>query len=134
MLTERTTQAGRATAILRDLVAIESVNPFYPGGDRGEVEMTAYLDAFFRRLGLEPKRQEVLPKRENVYARIDVPGATKTLLFDSHVDTVTLEPVGRSMLDPAVRDGRMSGRGSCDTKASLSAMLTALEALVARRE
>ncbi len=134
MLTERTTQSGRATSILRDLVAIESVNPFYPGGERGEVEMTAYVEAFLRRLGLDPKRQEVLPGRENVYARLDVPGATRTLLLEAHMDTVTLEPVGRSMLEPRIVDGRMTGRGSCDTKASLSAMLAAIEALVVRRD
>lgn len=134
MLTERTTVAGRATAILRDLVAIESVNPFYPGGERGEVAMTEYVDGFLRRLGLEPKRQEVLPKRENVFAVLEAPNATKTILFDSHLDTVTLEPVGRSMLDPVERNGRLSGRGSCDTKASMASVLTALEALVARRD
>src|SRR5262249_49076572 len=133
MLTEKTTTAGRATEILRDLVAIESVNPFYPGGERGEVAVTEYVEAFFARIGLAPQRQEALPGRENVYARLEVPNATTTLLFDSHMDTVTLEPVGRSMLDPRVADGRMSGRGSCDTKASLAAMLTALEALVRRK-
>ena len=36
MLRERVTVAGRATDVLRDMVAIESVNPFYPGGSRGE--------------------------------------------------------------------------------------------------
>lgn len=134
MLTERTTTFGRATAILRELVAIESVNPFYPGGERGEAAMTSYVEDFVTRLGLAPQRQEVLPGRENLYARLDVPGATKTLLFDSHMDTVSIEPVGRSMLEPTERDGRLAGRGSCDTKASLAAMLSALAALVARRE
>jgi succinyl-diaminopimelate desuccinylase len=134
MLRERVTAAGRATAILKELVAIESVNPFYPGGERGEVAMTAYLAAFFERLGLRAERQEVLPGRENVFARLETPGASRTLLLESHMDTVTLEPVGRSMVEPVERDGRLSGRGSCDTKASLAAMLTALETLVARRE
>jgi acetylornithine deacetylase len=133
MLTERVTAAGRATAILKDLVAIESVNPFYPGGSRGEVAMTAYLDEFFRRLGLAPQKQEALPGRENIWARLDAPNARGTLLLESHMDTVTLEPVGASMLDPVERGGRLSGRGSCDTKASLAAMLTALETLVARQ-
>jgi acetylornithine deacetylase len=49
------------------------------------------------------------------------------------MDTVTLEPVGASMLDPRIAGGRMTGRGSCDTKASLAAMLTALESLVPRQ-
>lgn len=134
MITERVTTAGRATTILKDLVAIESVNPFYPGGARGEAAMAAYLDALFRRLGLTPERQEVLPGRENVWARLEAPNARGTLLLEAHMDTVTLEPVGASMLDPVERGGRLSGRGSCDTKASLAAMLTALETLVARRD
>jgi acetylornithine deacetylase len=136
VLTERLTRAGRATEILRDLVRIESVNPFYPGGERGEVAMTDYLAEFFRRLGLEPTRQEVLPRRENVWARLDAGQAaagTPTLLLEAHMDTVTLEPVGASMLDPTIQNGRMTGRGSCDTKASLAAMLTALESLVPRQ-
>src|SRR2546430_2526575 len=117
MLRERVTAAGRATAILKELVAIESVNPFYPGGERGEVAMAAYVESFMRRLGLAPERQGVLPGRENVFRRVETKGAAKTLLLESHLDTVTLEPVGRSMLDPIERDGRLSGRGSCDTKA-----------------
>jgi succinyl-diaminopimelate desuccinylase len=126
------TRQGRATELLRDLVRIESVNPFYPGGERGEVGMTQYLDEFFRALGLEPTRQEVLPGRENVFARLDV-GAERTLLLEAHMDTVTLEPTGASMLDPRIENGRMTGRGSCDTKASLAAMLTALESLLPRQ-
>jgi acetylornithine deacetylase len=134
VLTERVTRSGRATEILRDLVRIESVNPFYPGGERGEVAMADYLADFFRRLGLEPTRQEVLPGRENVWARLDAgrPDAP-TLLLEAHMDTVTLEPVGASMLDPQIAGGRMTGRGSCDTKASLAAMLTALESLRPRQ-
>src|SRR5205814_258610 len=88
---------------------------------------------FFARLGLAPERQEVLPGRENVFARVDVPGATRTLLLESHMDTVTLEPVGRAMIEPVEREGRLWGRGSCDTKASLAAMLTALETTLAGR-
>ncbi len=133
MLTDRLVATGRATEILRDLVRIESVNPVFPGGSRGEIEMSAYLDRFFRSLGLEPSRQEVLPGRENIWARIDTPNATRTILLESHMDTVTLEPVGVAMLNPELANGRMTGRGSCDTKASLAGMMAALESLVSRR-
>src|SRR5881628_732047 len=123
MLRERVTATGRATEILKEMVAIESVNPFYPGGERGEVAMTAYVAAFFERLGLRPERQEALPGRENVFARVEAPSASRTLLLESHMDTVTLEPVGRSMVEPVEREGRLWGRDSCDTKTSLTAML-----------
>jgi acetylornithine deacetylase len=132
VLTDRLTRAGRAVELLREMVAIESVNPSYPGGERGEGAMAAYVEERLRDVGLEPIRQSVLPDRENVWASIDV-GAARTLLLESHMDTVTLEPRGAPMLDPRVEGGRMSGRGSCDTKASLAAMLTAAEALDARR-
>lgn len=122
--------SGRAVEILRDLVAIESVNPYFPGGDRAEVEMSAYLAEFFRRLGLTPQFQEVLAGRANTWAELAVPGARRTLLFEAHMDTVTLEPVGAGLLEPRQENGRLFGRGSCDTKGSLAAMLAMFEALV----
>ncbi len=121
---------GRATEILRDLVAIESVNPFFPGGERGEVEVSHYIQDFFRRLGLKPQLQEALPGRHNSWATLETPGASRTLLFEAHMDTVTLAPVGDKLLDPTIRNGRLSGRGACDTKGSLAAMLAMLESLV----
>ncbi|MBM4417078.1 MAG: M20 family metallopeptidase [Chloroflexi bacterium] len=116
------------------MVAIESVNPFYADGARGEVAMADYLEASFRALGLMPSRRDVLPGRPNVWAKLDAPGAIQTLLLEAHMDTVTLEPAGTTMLDPRIDGGRMYGRGSCDTKASLAAMLTAVEALAPRRD
>ena len=126
-------RCGRALDILRELVAIESVNPYFPGGDRAEAKMSEYLAHFFRRLGLTPHFQEVLPGRANTWAELQVPGARRTLLFEAHMDTVTLEPVGAQMLQPRQQDGRLFGRGSCDTKGSLAAMLAMFEALVEER-
>ncbi len=123
---------GRATAILCDLIAIESVNPHFPGGWRGEVAVAEYLADFFGRLGLPVERQEVLTGRSNVWARLDIPGARRTLLLETHMDTVTLEPSGESMLRPIERDNRIHGRGACDDKGSLAAMLGALQTLVER--
>ena len=126
-------RCGRALDILRELVAIESVNPYFPGGDRAEAKMSEYLAHFFRRLGLSPHFQQVLPSRANTWAELQVPGARRTLLFEAHMDTVTLEPVGAQMLRPRQQDGRLFGRGSCDTKGSLAAMLAMFETLVEDR-
>ena len=47
------------------------------------------------------------------------------------MDTVTLAPIGDQMLlEPRQEGGRLFGRGSCDTKGSLAAMLAMFEALV----
>jgi acetylornithine deacetylase/succinyl-diaminopimelate desuccinylase-like protein len=121
-----------ATRLLSDLVSIQSVNPYFPGGDRGEADITSYVAEFTERAGLQVTRQDVLPGRANVVAELAVPGAERTLLFDSHVDTVSLDQMGDGGLRPEIRDGRLTGRGSCDDKASLAAMMIALRELARR--
>ena len=124
---------GRLIGLLSELVAIESVNPAYPGVASGESGVADRVEVECRRLGLDVERDEVLPGRDNVLARLDVPGADQTLLFEVHTDTIGLEGMGDRALKPEVREGRLFGRGACDDKASLAAMLVALEALVLRR-
>jgi len=115
--------------LLTRLVSIESVNPYFPGGNRGEAGMAEYVADYCRHLGLSVSLTEVLPGRPNVLAELRVPGATRTLLFDSHMDTVSLDQMGLAGLQPTERDGILTGRGSCDDKASLAAMLIALARL-----
>jgi acetylornithine deacetylase/succinyl-diaminopimelate desuccinylase-like protein len=119
--------------LLSDLVALESVNPAYPGGSGGEAAVADYVEAYCRRLGLVVTRQPVLPGRDNILAELRVAGAQQTLLFEAHMDTVAVGPKGPAALLPELRDGRLYGRGSCDTKGSLAAMLLALEALLAEK-
>lgn len=120
--------------ILLDLVRIESVNPNFPEGQRGEAVIAEYVADYCAALGLPVQRQEVLPGRTNVLAELRVPGAERTLLLDSHMDTVSLDAMGPAGLSPELRDGRVTGRGSCDDKASLAAMLAALAALARQPE
>jgi acetylornithine deacetylase len=61
-------------------------------------------------------------------------GNGPTLLINAHVDVV---PTGeaaawtRGPFEPHVRDGRLYGRGACDTKGGLAAALHALETIAA---
>ncbi|MCC6629178.1 MAG: M20 family metallopeptidase [Chloroflexi bacterium] len=118
--------------LLADLITIDSVNPAYPGGV-GEAAVADYVEAFGRRLGLVVERQPVLPGRDNVLLSLTVPNARGTLLFEAHMDTVSHDGMGEQALRPAVRDGRLYGRGACDTKGSLAAMLAAMARLAARQ-
>jgi acetylornithine deacetylase/succinyl-diaminopimelate desuccinylase family protein len=127
-IVERPAQS-EAVRLLSDLVAINSVNPYFPGGERGEADVAAYVSDYCKQLGLDVHEQPVLPGRSNVIAELKVPGATRTILLDSHMDTVSLDLMGPAGLRPQIRDGIMTGRGSCDTKASLAAMLAALAEL-----
>jgi len=125
---------------LRELVAIPSVNPM-GGPDRGpefgEARLTDHLQAFFQRLGLAHQRREVMPGRDNLLARLDgdvpVERGGKVLLLGVHQDTV---PVGGMTIEPwtpTVREGRLYGRGACDVKGGMAAMLGAIARLADER-
>jgi acetylornithine deacetylase len=119
------TEIGR---LLSDLVALPSVNPMgrpLHGPEIGEHQVTAYLEQFFYRLSIPSERQPVAPGRDNIVAHCDLPGATRTLLLEAHQDTV---PTDRMIIDPfgaSVENGRLYGRGACDVKGGMAAMLMA---------
>lgn len=124
------------TQLLADLVAIPSVNPMGRGlsgpGFR-EAEVSEYLTRWFDRLGVSLQRQEIAPGRENLIARYDAPGARRTVLFDAHQDTVPTDGMTIDPFKPVIEGGRLYGRGSCDIKGGLAAMLTAFARLVRER-
>lgn len=115
-----------SVGILEDLVGLQSVNPAFSEDANGEREVADYVARRCTDLGLEVHRQQVLPGRENVIAELRAGNSDSTLLFEAHMDTVALG----SMEDPLAlkRSGkRLYGRGACDTKGSLAAMLSAIE-------
>ena len=144
------------TETLSQLVRIPSVNPM-DGivGDVGghtasgiyyEGRLTDHLDALLADLGLVTWRQTVEvaadgSRRENLLARLDGTispddrreGAGELMLWEVHQDTV---PVAGMTIDPfgaVVRDGKLFGRGACDVKGAMAAMITALARLVDER-
>jgi acetylornithine deacetylase len=124
------------TRLLRDLVALPSVNPMgrpLQGPEYYEHRVSAYLEDFCRGLGVPYERQIVAPLRDNIVARCDVPGARQTVLFEAHQDTV---PTDNMIIEPfaaRVEGGRLYGRGACDIKGGMAAMLAAFARLVRER-
>jgi len=119
----------RVVDLLRDMVAIPSVNPIYDPASRGETDMADYVEAWAGRLGLETTRQTVFPGRDNVLVRLAGPEGAPVLLMEAHMDTVGVEAMAGAFV-PELREGRLYGRGACDTKGSLAAMMAAVERLV----
>ncbi len=113
---------------LSELVAINSINPAYPGGVTEEA-VAQYVERFFARRGIETWRQEVMPGRSNVIARLPGRDAGRRVILEAHMDTVSTAGMTIPPFVPEVRDGRLYGRGSCDTKAGLAAMMHALASL-----
>ncbi len=125
---------------LSDLVSLPSVNPMglpADGPEFFEYRVTDYLEDFFRQLGVAYQRQTVEPKRDNILARLDgaIPpeAGGQILLFEAHQDTVPVTGMTIPPWTPRVRDGRIYGRGACDIKGGMAAMLAAFARLVAER-
>jgi acetylornithine deacetylase len=122
--------------LLAELVAIPSVNPMgreVSGPEHGEARMGEHVARFLEGHGLHTERQVVLPGRENVLARVAGTQGGASVLFESHLDTVRVDQMEIEPFAPVQRDGRLHGRGSCDAKASLAAMMVAMARLAANR-
>lgn len=113
---------------LADLVRINSVNSSYDGGP-GEGEISAYVRRFFEQRGIETWEQEVFPGRPNVLARLPGLDSNWRIVLEAHTDTVSVKGMTIPPFEPMIRDGKMYGRGSCDTKAGLATMMHALASL-----
>ena len=119
--------------LLKELVSIGSVNPMgrgLTGPEIGEARLTEFLEAYFERIGVRCYRQDVLEGRQNVVAHHEVAGAKNTVVLEAHQDTVPADNMTIDPFDPKVEDGKLYGRGSCDTKAGMAAMLVALKRVV----
>ena len=125
---EPTIDAQRTIDLLRHLVQIESINPSLEPGSKGEGTIAAFVQGVLADAGLEARLREVAPGRPNVIGRLAGSGGGKTLIFNAHLDTVTVE----GMQDPfsaRIEEGRLFGRGAWDTKGGLAAGLSAILAL-----
>ncbi len=117
--------------LLADLVAIPSMNPM--GRDRSGAEyceerLAAYVSDYLRQHSVDVKTNEVVPHRPNVIGYVDA-GAEQTVLLEAHLDTVHADNMTIQPFSPRMLDGRLYGRGACDTKASLASFLHTVGAL-----
>lgn len=118
-------------SLLRDLVAIDSVNPSLVPGAAGEAQAANAVAAHLKRIGLDVHVQEVAPGRPNVIGVLDGVERGRSLMFCGHLDTVGVAGM-QAPFDPVERDGRLYGRGSQDMKAGVAAMIDAVRLARAR--
>ena len=108
--------------LTRDLIACDTMQE--TGNEAACLEDLASL---LRRAGFQAKVERFGDEHANLYAwLLDVP-ERPALCFAGHIDTVALHE-GRwtsAPLDAEERDGRLYGRGACDMKGGVAAMLCA---------
>jgi acetylornithine deacetylase len=120
---------------LRDLVSIPSVNPMgrddLPPEIVGEQAVAEHLQGVLRGMGLDAA---LLGSggRTSIIAEARARDPLDTLLVASHIDTVPVDGMTIDPFDPVVEAGHVLGRGSCDTKAGMAALLEALARVLDR--
>ncbi|GIW94964.1 MAG: acetylornithine deacetylase [Pirellulaceae bacterium] len=122
--------------LLAQLIRIPSVNPMgrqVSGEIYGERKLSDFLVELFRTWGLPAVRVPVHPDRDNVVALYEPPSPNGTILLDAHQDTVPVEGMSVDPFQAVERNGRMYGRGACDVKGGMAAMLAALGRLVVEK-
>ncbi len=114
--------------LLRDLIALPSVNPaFLPPNHphAGEKRVGDFLAATAAGAGMEIQWQKVHPGRANLLARLSPMGRPRQRIFLApHMDTVGV--ANEAQLIPRLKGGRLHGRGACDTKGSVAVMMAAI--------
>ena len=132
----------RTEKLLAEIIALPSVNPAFLSPHHpqaGEQRVADFLAATAATAGLEVEFQKVLAdghhkvsSRSNVIVRLLPRGKIKqTILLAPHLDTVGAE--GTKFI-PQRKNGRLYGRGACDTKGSVTAMLSAVMELAGTKK
>jgi acetylornithine deacetylase/succinyl-diaminopimelate desuccinylase family protein len=113
--------------IVCDLVRLDTTNP--PGNEHLCKEIVTRC---MQALGMEVSYYEKEPGRTNVVGKIG--SGAKSIGFVSHMDVVPPGEIDQwetAPFEPAIRDGRIYGRGTLDDKGSFACAYAACKAFLA---
>ncbi|MDQ2904267.1 MAG: ArgE/DapE family deacylase [Chloroflexota bacterium] len=110
--------------LLRQLVAIDSINPDLVPGGAGEGQIARFVAGWLAAAGLAVEIDEPVPGRPNVIGIARGSGGGRSLLLNAHMDTVGVEGMERPH-EPYIQGQRLYGRGAYDMKGGLAAIMLA---------
>ena len=88
--------------------------------------MADFAAHYLSERGFKVEWDQVQPGRPNILARYGSGGHRRTLMLESHLDTVGVTGMKRSPFEARIDGNRMYGRGTCDTKGPMAAALHAM--------
>ena len=118
--------SGDVCNLLSGLVGIESVNPDLVADGTGEAKIAQFVAAWLRDRGCSVEIVEPKPGRPSVVGVVRGSGGGRSLMLNAHMDTVGAGGMADAF-SPAVRNGRLYGRGAYDMKGSLAAIMLAAQ-------
>ena len=145
-------RSDELVTLLCDLIRFDTTSRSDPAAPaRDEAALQQYLAARLQAAGAEVELWEPAPEdvaghplcpaggigfegRPQLAARLRGSGGARSLLFNGHIDVVPARREDGWEQDPfdaQVRDGRVVGRGACDMKGGIAAMVLAAEAVAA---
>jgi len=113
--------------LLKDLVATNSVNPTVGRGPGESVIAKLIADRLDAINGLEVRTQPVVGERSNVIAVMKGSGGGRSLMLNGHMDTVGVDGMIIDPFKPSIQGDMLRGRGACDMKGALAAMIGAVK-------
>ena len=139
---------GELIQLASRLVSFDTTARMPDEPSRDERALQEYLAARLNTAGAEidlwePSRDEMAGKplvppglsfegRPQLVARFPGKGDGKALMFNGHIDVVSVEPREAWTSDPfkaEIREGQLYGRGACDMKGGVASMVFAAEVL-----
>lgn len=119
-------------SLTQRLVEIGSSSP--DAGGPGETSIARYITAWLRIHDIECHWVEDTAGRPSVVGIVRGLGGGKSLMFNGHIDTVTLEGYEGDPLEASIANGNVYGRGSADMKSGLAAAMLALSSAKGLRD
>lgn len=115
--------------LLCELIRIPSINPSLGiEKENNEMNIAVFVRDWLVNHNIKANIEEAQPGRPNVYAEIG-DGKGATLCLCAHLDTVGIHEMKIPPFEANIEGNRVYGRGSCDMKGGLAAILSTVLAL-----